>query len=233
MTTKRGFLTHLFIISGICLSLVAGAKAQTAEDFWAMKPGNSWTYNGSNLSCTPFPCSWTWRTDVVRTDLALILPGFTTYYVEEFAEGLLEGKVWYAINTSEMRMLRREIFKSSLGRWITITVDGGLSEGANPIAVGASWSEGPVSGTFDGAPVTATTQNTVMSQEIITVPSGAYTAYRIHHVLTVPELGGVVDDRTQWFVPSLGVIKNEYTTRGAPGDIDTEVLASMWQHCHH
>ena len=189
MTTKRWFLTHLVIISGICLSLVAGANAQTAEEFWAMKPGNSWTYNGSNPSCTPNPCGWTLRTDVVRTDLTVTLPGFTTYYVEEFADGILEQKYWYAINASEMRTLRMENFKNGV-RWVAITVDGGLSEGANPIAVGASWSEGPLSGTYDGAPVTATTQNTVVSQETITVPSGTYTAYRVHRVLTVPELGG-------------------------------------------
>ena len=229
MKSKRSFVTHLFIGFVVCLIFTATGKAQTAEDFWAMKAGNSWNYSGSNN----FGDTWTWRTDVVREDPTVTLPDFTTYYLEGFDNGVTLGeKNWYAINAMEIRQMRLDIFgfDDILGtlRWFPVVVLSGLRMGFNPIIVGASWTDNDVPATFDGTQITVTAQNSVLGQAPVTDGSGrTYTAYQVRRVLTVPQLGGVVEDKTKWFVPYLGVVKQEEVIVDTPGEIiETEVLTS-------
>ena len=98
--------------------------------------------------------------------------------------------------------------------------------GVNPIFVGATWSESNIPAVYDGVAMTIDSQFNVIGQETITVPSGTYTAYKIHSVLTVPAMGGDVRDKTQWFVPSLGFVKEVEADPTTAGDIDTFVLTS-------
>jgi hypothetical protein len=224
MKFTKSLIAALFIVSVFSLIVTAGASAQTAEDFWAMKTGNSWTYSGSsNLGFT-----WTWRSEVVGTDGLVTLPGYTTYHVQEFDNGFPDEENWYAINTSEIRQLQIRFSDDVIGL-VTVRVPEGLLMGKNPIVVGESWFDNPVSATFNGVPVALAAQNSVIGQGPVTDGSGrTHTAYQVRRILsaTIPGEGQITETVTKWFVPYFGVVKEETTASDIPGEIETEILAS-------
>jgi hypothetical protein len=65
----------------------------------------------------------------------------------------------------------------------------------------------------------------VLNYEDVTVPLGTFKAYKVQRVITIPLLGGTVENLTRWFVPYVGVVKYVYNI--GIGDVDTEVLTSM------
>jgi hypothetical protein len=117
-------------------------------------------------------------------------------------------------------------FLDDVSGWHTVMVDGGFREGLTTVGIGGSW-EDICTITFDGTSMDATVHHDVLSYENVTTDLGAYKAYKIHRVITIPDLGGIVEDATIWFVPYIGVVKGEYIVDNDPSDIDTEVLASM------
>jgi len=225
MKTLRRSMIYFVIFFAGCLFVVNGAQAQPGVKFWAMDIGNYWVLNGSNpIGCGgPPPCTWTWRNDVVSIDTTTV-PGQTTYYVEgrNVGQSVID-KNWYTFTSTEMRMWRVEFYDDVSG-WHTVTIDGGFRTGLNTVGVSGFW-EDVTTGTWDATDIDITVQNDVVSYEDVTVDLGTYRAYKIDRTITIPQLGGVVENLTFWFVPYIGVVKYEYNM-GLEG-IDTEVLASM------
>jgi len=205
MRAERGFLTHLFIVSTICLSLAAGAGAQTEADLWGMKVANTWQYAGSGPNVT-----YQWGTTVVAVDTTTI-PGTTTYYVEggDVAEGV-EDRSWYVAGPTELSLRKREFRDlTQTTVWNTLSLPAGLRVVLNPIVVGAYWTD-TINGTFDGSPITITAENWVLSHEVVAVPKGTYKAYKVRSVLTFTGAETMAEERMFWFVPSIGVVKDSY-----------------------
>lgn len=220
----KSLVTVLCLVSAFCLAFTASLNAQTAEDFWAMKTGNSWNYSGSsNLGFT-----WSWRDNVVGPDVSITLPGYTTYYLQGSEFGVMLEENWYAINTSEIRQMQMRFDDDILGL-VTVRVPEGLLMGRNPIVVGDFWVDNPASATFNGTPIAMTAENTVIGQASVTDGSGrTHNAYQVRRILsvTVPGVGQVTETVTKSFVPYLGVVKEEFVASDSPGEIETEVLTS-------
>jgi len=198
----------------IFLMVAAWANAAPGGKFWAMDVGNYWVLDGSGSDGS----TWTWRNEVVALDTTTV-PGVTTHYVEGRDNGtFLSEKTWYSVSQTEMRRWRVEFYDDFSG-WHTVIINGGFRELVNPIV--SSWTD-TGSGTWDGTPFNATVQSTLMSYANVIVPLGTYKAYQIQRVITL-DIAGVVENRTFWFVPYIGVVKDVYDEEIT----DTEVLASM------
>ena len=208
----------ILAILASCLVFVHSGTADTTAQFWAMNVGNYWVNNGSN----PTDGTWTQRKDIVSVDTTTI-PGVTTYYMETRYGGTLKEKGWFSINSTEFRLWRIDSSDDGVS-WESTIFDGGVRLIRNPIVVGDSWTDS-TTGTVAGSPVNISAQLSVDSQPTITVPLGSYKAYQIHRIITIPELGGVVDDSLSWVVPYVGMVKDQYYYGGA--DVDTDVLSSM------
>jgi hypothetical protein len=218
MKTNRYFLTNLFIAIVACLAFVGSANADPGAQFWSMYVGNYWVYNGTS---NPPGGTWTSRNEVAALDTTTI-PGVTTYCMEiSDIGGPVNEKDWYSISLTEMRWWRAEYYEDQVSQ--TVTINGGLRFILNPMYVGQSWADN-TTGTYDGNPITVSATYSVGSYANITVPLGTYKAYKISRVITVPELGGVVDTSTIWFVPYIGVVKQQFED---PTEIIIESLSSM------
>jgi hypothetical protein len=138
-----------------------------------------------------------------------------TYRVEGSENGTVQEKKWYSISPSEMRWWRAEFLN---GQWNIVVLTNSIRVAKNPLVVGDSW-EDTTPGTFNGNPISVTSQNNAESYANITVPLGTYKAYKIHRVITIPELGGVVDDSNFWVVPYMGINKQEFVD-GADREVE-------------
>jgi hypothetical protein len=193
-----------------------------------MDVGNYWVLDGSNpMGCLPGVCTWTWRTDVVGVDTTTV-PGVTTYRLDghEVSGGDDQERNWYSVSPAEIRLWRLEFLEDSI--WNTVTITGGIRDGIFPIVVGGFFTDvttGLMTGGEYNGVINITSQVWVLSYENVTVPLGTYKAYKVRRVLTIPQLGGVVEDLTRWFVPHIGVVKFLYNYSAE--DVDTEVLSSM------
>jgi hypothetical protein len=226
---KMIFLIAVFMV---CLVSVGGAIAQPNK-YWAMDAGNSWSYNGSNpTSCGPAPtCTWTSRTDIGAID-SVTVPGFTTYRLDRFSGDILspQDMDWYSVNPLspfDFRWHRGVYVQDQM----TVTFNGGLFVGGKQITFPVPLIENTTGTlndpTFNG-PIDVNSTVTVVGFGPVVVPLGTFQAYEVHHQISVSQLGGPVMDRTQWFAPYIGVVKDmEVPLPPTPGDVDTEVLTSL------
>jgi hypothetical protein len=213
----------LVVVSVVCLVLVNGAIAQPNK-FWAMDVGNSWTLSGSNPIDCGGPCIWTWRTTIGAIDQTTV-PGFTTFRFDGFDGGtVLEQREWYSVNPLDpfdLRWHRNEDFVDQ----IVVTVDAGLLIGIKPIAPGLVINE-TTAATFNGSPIGVNSTTTVVGFGPVAVPLGTFQAYEVRLVVTTnPNVGGI--DRTRWFAPYIGVVKDMEVLLPNPSNIDTEVLTDL------
>jgi len=204
MIRRNIFATTLLVIAiSVFSSGIVNAQSGGGAPFFQMFLGNYWEYNGRQ---DPPPDTWTWREQVVAED-NMTIPGITTYRVEGLGNGTVEEKKWYSISHTEMRWWRVEFLDE--GEWNIVILTNGIRVAKNPLTVGDSWTD-TTPGTFNGNPISVTSQSNVESYADITVPLGTYKAYQIHRVITIPELGGVVEDVNFWVVPYIGIIKQEF-----------------------
>ena len=221
MMSDQRFLKNVLLIFGFCFLFVSGVNADPGVKFWAMDVGNYWVLNGTgSLGDT-----WTYRGDVVRIETEPYT-GQTTYYVEGHdVPGSVIDKSWYTFTSTELRRWRNDFYDDVSG-WHTVYIPAGYREGDTTVAIGGSW-EDACTAYFDGSAVSVTVHNDVLAYDNVTTPLGTYKAYKIHRLVTI--LGqGVQQDATIWFVPYIGVVKNETDNiDNNPLDYEIEELASM------
>jgi hypothetical protein len=206
-------LAAIIVFSVVSTEMI---NAQPGASFFQMYVGNYWEYNGRQV---PPGGTWTYREQVVALD-GTTVPGQTTYKVEGIEGGTVIDKFWYSISQTEMRFWRVEFLN---GQWDTVVIDNGIRVAKNPLIVGDSWTDN-TTGTYNGLPINISLQANVENYANVTVPLGTYKAYKINRVITIPELGGVVEDGSYWVVPYIGVIKQEFVESGIT---DIDELSSM------
>ncbi len=209
------WVTVWCVVMAIFVFSAVNVSAQPGAPFFQMFVGNYWEYNGTE---TPGGDTWIWRQQVVMLD-ATTVPGQMTYKVEGSENGTVLDKFWYSINQTEMKWWRAEFLEE--GEWLTVTLANGIRVAKNPLVVGDSWTD-TTAGTFNGNPITVTSEVEVESYANITVPLGTYKAYRLKRTITIEEMG-VVEDVSYWVVPYIGIVKRQFDD----GTTETEELYEM------
>jgi hypothetical protein len=212
MKFKPKFLTHLFIAFGVCLSLAAGANAQTTEDFWGLKLGHSWSYAGS-FEALPPNTSHTYSVTEQITEIDVTTFPVSTFKLTE-TDPLDPSFDWYSTTPTELILWGAHTgIDSVTTEAFTVVFDTGILWARNPMFVGDSWSDSTTGTVTDsGGPpqgVTMTVNSVVESQEIVTVPQGTHNAYKIRHEFLIEAVGNLPETATNitWFVPYLGEVK--------------------------
>ncbi len=215
---RKGFLFFAFSIFLFYGAWAPSTKADVGDfgaPFWAMNVGNSWDYSGDNLG-NPGP--WSYRTEVTGPDTTTI-PGVRTFVHREREDGVDWERNYFSISLAELRLWRMDLYEDVAipPYWVTITINGGAILIKNPIVVGDQWTESK-SGTYNGQGTAITVVVTVLSQELVQVPAGAYNAYKIRW-----DFNNGAFIRERWFVPFLGFVKRQ---DGSSPDIDVEMLTA-------
>jgi hypothetical protein len=203
-------LGRSFIVVVVCLPIGTNADAQSAEEFWALQVGNSWTYNSR-------------QDTVANTDASTFFP--LTTYVLATSGGTGQFSSWYSIDQSEIREWQEAGFDPDLGPF-SMRLQDGIVWARNPIKVGEHWttvSSGTIGVAGRIGAFTLSLDVTVLSQEpvTLTLPDRTYQAYKYQHTLTA-SANGTADSATNyfWFVPYLGIVKRQADTG------ETETLTS-------
>ena len=206
MMCRRSVVATLLTVFALSMITVEITVAQPGAPFFSMYVGNYWVYEGRLV---PPPGTWIYRSEVVALDDTSV-PGVITYKVEGSENGSVINKDWFSINSTEMRWWRAEWLDKE---WYKIELTDGIIVAKNPLVEGDFWTD-KTPGYFNEMPITVISEVNVVSYTNVTVPLGDYKAYKIHRVITVPELGGVVEDAYYWFVPYIGIIKREFVKTG-------------------
>ena len=203
MSTRKLIKVFLAVVAA-CAVLSGGANAQQGAPFFQMYVGNYWEYEGTE---TPGGGTWTWRDAVVALDDTTV-PNQITFKVEGSEDGTVMEKFWYSLNQTEMKLWRIEFLEQ--GDWLIIALNEGIRVAKNPMVVGDSWTDN-TTGTFNGNPITMTSEVSVESYDDVTVPLGTYKAYKLNRTISIEGMGDV-EESSYWVVPYIGIIKREFPT---------------------
>jgi hypothetical protein len=218
---KRHSLVHLLVVLSVSLFMSATLHAQTPEDFWAMRVGNTWNYLGSDP-----PATWTIQDSFAVIDTTTFpLP---TYRETTTTQG--QGQpdyAWYTISPTQKVVWKTQTWDDFDGSYSTMVFHTGIVLARNPIFVGDTWSSsstGTLTDPTGTISITATLSGLVLPYGSVTVPQGTHNAFGIRTIINIPELAPFVAiPQIERFVPYLGVVKVEYIDPDFPW---TEALTS-------